>query len=631
MSSAGLDTQEMPPPPVASASAKGKEKRNELAASKRKRLACELGNYQCPGEPTRKKRAKKGELRPDDAMLELEAKFKAFDIGGAITFQLIERGFKHAPPNFPGLPTGFYKQYVRTCAGTSKEREIAAEVLCAAFVAGTSAFTDHAKIIGSVSPDMPTVTPSGVRYDYSSLAPFGLARSSAVLALSFQSRQIFEDSTMRHRPTPEAIISLIAMDWMANLTREVAEAGTGKRGNTRGETRIDTEYAEVLCRSYRTLMMGRRSEIKQEDLELLLGPVNAYLLSLDARNAATTGSKTTFATLLEPIWTQIDLSQSNLALILSSLTSLISACDSLQMQLKYDLDSIVHTQQLHLAQLDLLVYQKIVQAFVPAPGSSAPPSPALLDNYAKSRSRVQDVFRFVVDVAQQAIETSSWSKALQVVEVLAVSSAWTNLGKVEGESTSNELLFELGVTREMGQILEQCLALAAWSSPGAARQRQGLLAALVSAFGPLPPVDLPPPPTTLPPPPKPPSVPPTSRTAVPAATFNPAALRDEDFQLDLSFLDDFAREHGIPIEDEPDASHGPRDPSPSVTELFSTSAHPAPPPLPASHDWTDYPVSDGSLTTAPDQSSIARSNPLPDDVAFAEWPLDDLLSFSHDA
>lgn len=130
---------------------------------------------------------------------------------------------------------------------------------------------------------MPASNPSRCLYNYSSFIPFGQARSEPVLALSFQSRQIFEDSTLRHRPSTEAIICLIVMDWMANLTREGAQSipGGGDEGNVapmQGERKIDTEYAEVLCRSYRTLMMGRRSEIKEKDLELLKGPVNAYLL-----------------------------------------------------------------------------------------------------------------------------------------------------------------------------------------------------------------------------------------------------------------------------------------------------------------------------------------------------------------
>ncbi|GAA5904906.1 Zn(II)2Cys6 transcription factor domain-containing protein [Sporobolomyces salmoneus] len=696
MSSQDAESQNgMPPPPSpVSSQSKGKQKAkddadsNTLGGSKRKRLACEIcrvrrvkcvwkdsensclacltAEYQCPGEPTRKKRLKKGEIQ-NEKMLELEAKFRHFEIGGAMTFQLIERGFKHAPPTFPGLPTGYYKQYVRTCAGASKEREIAAEVLCSAFVAGAASFTDHAKIVGSVSPDMPVETPAGCYYNYESLTPFGSARSEAVLALAFQSRQIFEDSTMRHRPSPESIYCLIAMDWMANLTREAVERG---RGGT--EVKVDAEFAEVLCRSYRTLMMGRRSEIGEKDLELLMGPVNAHLFSLDARNAAIAGSKLVFrdidltplfplasnpcatplvnysvldpdrdycqelgkqllplvystallyrkfqqlpsalcdsVVLLEPIWTQIDLSLSNLALMFSTLPTLLSIDENTRF--RYDLEGVIQTQQLHLAQLDLLIHQKIVQAFVGSSTSSTPPSPKLLGNYTTSRSRTQDAVRSLARLARIAVETSSWRRAREIVETLSVCSAWTSLARPdEAINVKVDLMNELGITVEIGQIFEQCLALAAWSSPSAAIQRDGLLLTLAFAFGPLPPNSLPPPPTTLPPAPKPPPVSSTQRLL---PTANPSAPRQEDdFEIDLSFLDAFAREHGsefeqptllpcrarlikiasmaVPIED------GTNDLTSSTSELTPSST--LAPALPHSDDWTSI----TSMATSPSQ------------------------------
>ncbi|GAA5987836.1 hypothetical protein JCM5350_003165 [Sporobolomyces pararoseus] len=679
MSTSADGPSDMPPPPAKplSAKAKGKQKAKEnnnpddLTGPKRKRLACEIcrirrvkcewrdaqgscqaclnAQYQCPGEPTRKKRLKKGEVEPDEKMLELERKLRAFEIGGAMTFQMIERGFKHAPPDVLGLPTGYYKQYVRTCAGASKEREIAAEVLCAAFVAGAATFTDHAKIVTGISPDMPVATPSRVRYNYSAYVPFGSSRSEAVLALAFQSRQIFEDSTMRHRPSPEAIYCLIVMDWMANLTREAVEGG--KAGK---EKDIDTEYAEVLCRSYRTLMMGRRSEINPKDLEFLLGPVNAYLFFLDARNAARTGSKPTFLSdsahrlfniqsgarllsrarsaavaarlfdyspvsqvypafnctvaLLEPIWGKIDLSLSNLALLLSNLPTLPPSEDS--MHNRYELEGVIQNQQLNLALLDLLIHQKIVQAFLPSSTSSnnpVPPSPGLLNNYATSRSRVQDVFRLVTSFARGAIETMSWKRAREVVEVLAVCSAWTSLANEEDDGIKVQLIHELGITIEMGQILEQCLALASWSSPSAGKQREGLLVSLVFAYGPLPPNNLPPPPTTLPPAPKPP---PVSVVQIHAPALNALGPREEDHQIDLSFLDDFAREHGIPIDDETTGT-----PSTSGTSTPSSSSATLAPPL-ASFDWDSIMASDDLEFTQQTREADACSNPDPPPFAF---------------
>jgi len=113
---------------------------------------------------------------------------------------------------------------------------------------------------------MPTVQPGGCAFNYSAYIPYGSSRAQPVLSLTYQSRTIFEDSNMRHRPSPEAIYCLIVMDWMSCLTQE------GGRG------RGDRDFVEVLCRSYRTLMMGRRGEIEEKDLERLQGPVNAHLL-----------------------------------------------------------------------------------------------------------------------------------------------------------------------------------------------------------------------------------------------------------------------------------------------------------------------------------------------------------------
>jgi len=89
--------------------------------------SCRCSAHRCTGEPTRKKRLKKGEVRPDDrsvqlrsrlqslssiantdqrfaySMLELEAQFKAFDIGGAMTFQFIERKSRFCVANRSAL------------------------------------------------------------------------------------------------------------------------------------------------------------------------------------------------------------------------------------------------------------------------------------------------------------------------------------------------------------------------------------------------------------------------------------------------------------------------------------------------------------------------------------------------
>ncbi|GAA5820494.1 hypothetical protein JCM10212_003820 [Sporobolomyces blumeae] len=301
------DAQLMPPPPVPSTSKSTKSapsssspssSSSSLVGTKRRRLACEIcrirrikcewkdnregcmtcatGNYEYE-EPTEsfkmgnEKRLKKGEVRPDEGLLELEKKLKNFDIGPALPFQMIERVFNHAPLSFPGLPSDYYRLFVKKSAGKSKEREAAAEVLCTAFVAAAATFTDHARIVKPPIVDMPVVVPEGCAYSYETYVPFGARRAEAVLALSFQSRQTFEDSTMRHRPSPESILSIIVMDWMSTL------AGEG------GEGRSEREYVEVGCRAYRNLMMGKRSGIEEPDLRVLEGPVNAHLfVSLSA-------------------------------------------------------------------------------------------------------------------------------------------------------------------------------------------------------------------------------------------------------------------------------------------------------------------------------------------------------------
>ncbi|GAA5931920.1 uncharacterized protein JCM15063_001603 [Sporobolomyces koalae] len=453
-------------------------------------------------------------------------------------------------------------------------------------------------------------------------------------------------------------MSLIVMDWMSDLAKEaVASADGHERDQAR--VQLDTDYAQVVCRGYRTLMMGRRSEMGQEDLDLLLGCVNAYLFSLDARNAAVLEQEPIFLDIdlvplfphtaqasanplvnystlsgdfiqelgqgllplvyatallyrkylavsapdkLRLLWDQIDLSLSSLAFTLSS--SLPVSSEPEQTKLKYDLDGLVHTEQLSLLQLDLLIHQKIVQAFVSLSSQQpqVPIPPELLDSYNTSRLRVQEAFQLVTGLAQEAIGTFSWRRARAVAESLWVCSAWTSLG--DGTSKDTALMTELGITLDMGQTLEQCLALAAWTSSSAAKQRERFLKALTTVFGQVPRCSLPEPP---PPPPPPPFDPiPAWRKKYIARTLPiSAATVEENYANDFSFLDDFAREHGIPMDGQPVTFDRPG--QPSTGSLFENGASAFVP------DFTTYqaaPAFEAPTSSISTQTDTSASTPL---------------------
>ena len=156
--------------------------------------------------------------------------------------------------------------------------------------------------------------------------------------------------------------------------------------------------------------------------------------------------------LLQPIWTQIDVALtylSDLTRRLSTIPDFVVAAESAQ--LFSDLDYLLQTRQSSLTQLDLLIHQKIIQAFVLASAASTPPSPSLLENYAISRARVQKTVLLLASSAKKAIETCSFNMASEIVEVLSVCSAWTSLAKEEKAEVKRELITELGISLEMGQ------------------------------------------------------------------------------------------------------------------------------------------------------------------------------------
>ncbi|GAA6061592.1 hypothetical protein JCM10212_000900, partial [Sporobolomyces blumeae] len=286
----------------------------------------------------------------------------------------------------------------------------------------------------------------------------------------------------------------------------------------------------------------------------------------------------------EPIWTQIDLSLAYLSELWYHLSNLHPFCPVEQMaRIRHDLLSIVQTQQLHLVQLNLLVHQQIVESFMnPPPASSsstAIPPGLLVQNYDTSRTRVQLSMKLVAQLARTAVETCSLFRAKEVVDTLAISPAWTSLSFADTDKVKVELLNELGVSFEMGSTFEQCLALASWSSSRAATQRETLLHALSLIYGPLPRNPFPPPPS---------APPPSGSTSLVRSNRKPLTQKeikereemwkkldelDQSFVFDLSFLDDFARENGIPIGEPPPEDHRDKQ-APSQLE-------PAPRPSPA--------------------------------------------------
>ncbi|GAA5859188.1 hypothetical protein JCM1840_003792 [Sporobolomyces johnsonii] len=585
----------------AGAHAKGKDKDKEVdtpLGPKKRKLACEAG-LTCPGAPEPKRRLKKGEVPPDEALLEMEARFKRFHIGSAPTFQLIESVFIQTNPCVPGMPYLFFQEFLHSSTGGSREKEIAGEVLCGAFVATGATFSDHALIIGPASVDTPVISPLGVSYSYIPYLPFAPLRREAVLALSYQARQTFEDSGMRHRPSIEAVWSLLAMDQMSTLATE------------RGEGRIEREYVDLVCETYRKLLREKRGELEEADLKALQGPL------LDVQTAATLRTSCTFneadiaalfpllaqgsptpmidMTLLgsgetswmglgkqllplaystaglyraflrlsvtncsnpahlQPYWSQIDASHAHLSQIASLLPSLPLLSTSLEVaQRNFDLLGLLHFHHRHLLKLDLLIHQLVVEAALHASASAGAggplPPPGLIQNCESSQARVKQSLKLVVELAKHAVTTNCLLRAREVFEALEVCSTWTSLRGAD-PTTAAELVSELGISMDMGQTLEQALCLAAWSSSTAVEQRKGLLAGLTLIQGPLPPNRLPPPPSTsiingrpvMINPPMPPDGQPSSRPAQPARRKvdpRPAAPLVE-VEADLSFLDEW--------------------------------------------------------------------------------------------
>ncbi|GAA5868501.1 hypothetical protein JCM8547_006292 [Rhodosporidiobolus lusitaniae] len=203
---------------------------------------------------------------------EVELRMAKYQFGSAVVFALIEDAYTYAMPLIPGLPWDFIRDFVKRSGGQSREAEIAAEVMCTAFVAMSATFSDNSLMIGQTDLYQPVDSPLGVTYDYTPYLPYGQRRRDALEALTLQARQTFETSGMRHRPSMEAIYVLIVMDATVSLV--------GEKG------RAEREYLQLACGHWRTMLGEKRGLLSEEQVGWLTGPIGIFLLSLDAQSAA---------------------------------------------------------------------------------------------------------------------------------------------------------------------------------------------------------------------------------------------------------------------------------------------------------------------------------------------------------
>ncbi|BGP13942.1 hypothetical protein JCM10213v2_001880 [Rhodosporidiobolus nylandii] len=510
-------------------------KKDTPAGPKKRKLAC-------PGEPAPKKRLRKGELPPREGPSEVELRMSKHQLGAAATFHLVESHLRSANPYVPGLPYDFFRDFLKTSGGSSKEAEIAAE-----------------SVVGNTDLDAPSDSPLGAQYNYMSYHPFGQKRRDCVEALSLNARQIFEDSGMRFRPSMEALYALLVMDQMTLLTSE--------RG------RQERDFVDIAAKHWRTLL-AKKGGLKADQVAMLEGPIGVEILALDAQAAAvlrqpciitdsdlaalvphlslagasmpvlnpqslldeetgwtelgkqmaplslsTTALYRAFNRLdlaafanpatLTPFYTALDASYAFLASAAHLIASLPPLPEPLDHAFRaFDLFGLLNSYRRSLIRLDLLAGQRVIECSlasqVPpaskdaqAAGAANPPpapSPSLLMAYETSRQRVQRAFVLAAELARHAVETSCLDFAKRLYETLEVCSSWTSMRNAEPVMAA-ELCRELGIGAEMGPTLLQLCSLCSWSTYSASQLHKGLTGGLTLLL------NAPPPPPPYPPPP----------------------------------------------------------------------------------------------------------------------------------
>lgn len=129
---------------------------------------------------------------------------------------------------------------------------------------------------------------------------------------------------------------------------------------------------------------------------------------------------------------------------------------------------------------------------------------------------------------------------------------------------------------------------------------------MTASYGVLPSNDLPSPPTTLPPPPPPRPISLNPRPII------PFMMKDEDFKLDLSFLDDFARENGSESE--------------IVYRKVTAQADPSLAIVPIDYSLDDEPSTSTSYAGPPSQPRSLSPSNLPSNVHSAITPSTDNIT-----
>ncbi|KDE04786.1 hypothetical protein MVLG_04750 [Microbotryum lychnidis-dioicae p1A1 Lamole] len=500
-------------------------------------IACDEADLKCPGEAQPRKRRKRCDSAQaqqahahaqEPKPLELAVDTKPdivqadqYELGGALTFHLIQLCFNMANPCISGLDYDLFQALLNNSAGVSRELEVAAETLCGALIAVSVTFSDHELFIGpSPKPEIPYDEPSGIKASvaqYDKLVSFGRRRQEAVQHFVTRALKLYAESRIDYYPSIEAIYTMLAMDHCLSLTTE----------GIRTQRRFVDSAIEMF-----KLLTRRRAELPKPIQEALIGPLSHTLLSLDAQTAAVLKTPsaisndelgfyfpqiqlddTFFSSLHHPSriidrkqgWTELGKQTASIGMVITRLYRRLVdngnrlgyhiseiwrgvemvrlwlddaeatvlcrltplASKELTDERAFDLISLLNFHRRNLFRLDLLVHQRIVDA------AAKDPAPIALQLYATSCARVQALFKLVVVMAKEITRTSALIQARRLFEVLECCLTWSSMRSSRPPEVA-DLITELGITKDMGTTIMNMLALASWSSALADVQRRSL-------------------------------------------------------------------------------------------------------------------------------------------------------------
>ncbi|KAL8286609.1 hypothetical protein RQP46_004137 [Phenoliferia psychrophenolica] len=499
-------------------------------------IACDLAELRCPGEPEPRKRAKKN---PDGTRQE-PPPAGAFspsggndpsrlELGGALTFHLIESHFLMANPCIPGAPYNLYRDLLNAAGGSSRELEIAAECLCSAFIASAASFSDHSSIVGPGLIEMPSELHDGSGTTYSELVGYGPRRRKVVEQLQARAVELWEEFDLKDHPGVEGIYTLLVMDQMMTLTTEggrnsrryivdavaqykalLEQIHTQTPENVailRGPLLLDAQTAATLRQplsfSLDTVMhfpsvnfeapgvptfdasqLGEH-ENGWTNLGVQLAPLSLAFTHLFRTFVTTSTAAEVPSPQLHQLWHgvasafhQLDLADSHI----STLPALETA--ELTHHRQFDLQSLTNAYRRRALLLDLLIHEHILDALQ----SAGPSNPSLITAYETSIQRVKHDFQIIAKIAQHDAATRSLLFVRRLFEMMEVCSTWTSLrSNKTSPETASLLVAELGISAIDTTGLMNALDLASWSLVYAAEQKKGVLAGLTfGADSPLP-------------------------------------------------------------------------------------------------------------------------------------------------